>query len=412
MKSAPIFAVGFLGLFAGFVHAQEWNQWRGPQRDGTVSAESSPRSWPEQYGVAWQTEVGEGYSSPVVDGQTAFVHARNDPDEVVMAIDLETGEVKWKQPYPAAFDKNQYARDMAKGPNATPLVDSGKLFTVGVTGMVAAWDTETGQSIWGVNYSSIVDTSKLFCGTSASPLIVDGRLIIQVGSDVHGGQILGIDPNSGKELWKWTGPGPGYSSAIVIDFDNTRQIVTMTENSIVGLDASSGKELWTIPFPDEWAENIVTPLWTGSLLIISGIRQGTHAFQLAKVGDAWKPTEVWENRQVAMYMSSPVLSDGTIFCHSARSKGQFVALDAASGQTRWASPGRDAEHASVVLTPQHVVWLTNDGKLIVSDRSANEYKPAQTYQLTDSKTWSMPVLLGDDLLIRDDRSLIRLRPQQ
>ena len=184
----------------------------------------------------------------------------------------------------------------------------------------------------------------------------------------------------------------------------------MTDSSILGLDASSGRELWSIPFPDEWQENIVTPLWTGSLLVISGTRQGTHAYKLEPAGDSWKATPAWENRKVAMYMSSPVLGDGTIYGHSARSKGQFVALDAATGETRWTSPGRDGDHASVLLTPNQVVWLTNDAKLVVVDRKAKEFHPQKTYQLTDKKTWSIPVMLGSDLLVRDEKSIVRMSP--
>ena len=41
----------------------------------------------------------------------------------------------------------------------------------------------------------------------------------------------------------------------------------MTEGSIVALEGKTGKELWSVPFPDEWHENISTPLWTGAQLI-------------------------------------------------------------------------------------------------------------------------------------------------
>ena len=62
-----------------------------------------------------------------------------------------------------------------------------------------------------------------------------------------------------------------------------------TEESIVGLDPHSGAELWTIPFPDEWHENIVTPVWTGNELVMSGQRQGTHAYRLRREDGAWRP---------------------------------------------------------------------------------------------------------------------------
>ncbi len=390
---------------------QDWNQWRGPQRDGSVAASAVPQAWPDSYKSAWETEIGEGYSSPVVDANAAYIHSRIDPDEVVTAVDLKTGKVKWFKKYPASFNKNQYAKDMAKGPNATPLFADGRLFTMGVTGILTAWDSESGQQLWRNDYSKFVDTSKLFCGTSASPLVEEGRLIVQVGSDVHGGQVLALNPADGSEIWQWTGTGPGYASPIVIELEHVKLLVTLTDSSIIGIDAATGKELWTIPFPDEWQENIVTPLWTGELLVISGTRQGTHAYRLEHNSSNWKATQAWENREVAMYMSSPVLGDGLIYGHSARRKGQFVAMDAKSGELKWASDGREGDHASVLLAPQHLVLLTSDARLIVADRGSKEFHAHKDYQLAEKKTWSMPVLLGDDLLFRDEQRLIRMSPQ-
>src|SRR5690606_4129367 len=120
----------------------------------------------------------------------------------------------------------------------------------------------------------------------------------------------------------------------------TSQLITMTNTSVVGLDARTGAGLWSIPFPDEWHENIATPVWTGTHLIVSGTRQGTHAYALSQTGGQWTATQAWKNSIVAMYMSSPVFADGLIVGISARQKGQFVALDARSGELRWSSEGR------------------------------------------------------------------------
>ena len=84
-----------------------------------------------------------------------------------------------------------------------------------------------------------------------------------------GDPVLALDPATGATRWTWTGPGPGYASPALVDIAGTPQIVTMTNQSIVAVEAKSGAALWTIPFPDEWHENIVTPLWTGSELIVS-----------------------------------------------------------------------------------------------------------------------------------------------
>src|SRR5688500_2467950 len=104
------------------VTAQDCSQGRGPARDGKVSAAVVPQRWPASVTRDWTVETGEGYSSPVVAGGCAFIHSRRDPDEIVTAVELASGKVIWQQKYQSEFKKNQYATQMAKGPNSTPLV--------------------------------------------------------------------------------------------------------------------------------------------------------------------------------------------------------------------------------------------------------------------------------------------------
>src|SRR5688500_5325263 len=95
------------------IAAQEWSQWRGPSRDGLVPASVVPKTWPAAVKQSWRIDIGEGYSSPVVAGGRVFVHSRRDPEEIVTAVDLATGKTLWQQKYSAAFQKNQYAVQMA-----------------------------------------------------------------------------------------------------------------------------------------------------------------------------------------------------------------------------------------------------------------------------------------------------------
>jgi len=402
------FFVVVLFLAATVASAQEWTQWRGPARDGSVSAKDAPAAWPETLKQNWRVEIGEGYSSPVVTNGHVFVHVRKDPEEIVESINLADGKVLWQQKYQAVFQKNQYAVEMAKGPNSTPLVVGNRLFTLGVTGILNAWDTATGKPLWTRDFSKAIDTSKLFCGTAASPLIVDGRLVVQVGSDIHGGQVLALNPATGATEWEWHGLGPGYASPVLVDVDGSKQIVSMTEGSIVGIEAKTGKELWTVAFPNEWHENTATPLWTGTSLIVSSTQMGTHAYALKQTAGKWEASEVWKNPDITMHMSSPVFGDGLIYGHSPKKKGQFFALDAKTGAVRWTTEGREGEHASLLLTPQNVVFLTNSADLIVAKRNTPAFVVERRYEVAEASTFAMPVLLGSNILVRDATGLILL----
>ena len=396
-------------LLAGPASAQDWTQWRGPARDGAVVASALPTRWPSGVSRVWRVDVGEGYSSPVVASGRIFVHSRRDPEEVVTALEFETGKVLWQQKYQAAFAKNQYAVRMAKGPNSTPIVTGDRLYTLGSTGVLSAWQTSDGTLVWRKDYSPSVNTSQLFCGTAMSPMVEGGNLIVQVGSDVHGGRVIAIDPATGAERWTWKGPGPGYASPIAITASGVRQIVTLTDQSIVGIDAKSGAGLWSVAFADEWHENIVTPVWTGTHVIVSGVRQGTHAYSLSHAEGKWQAAQAWKNPDLTMYMSAPVMADGTLYAISNKRKGQFVALNASNGAVRWATEGREGDHASILVAPAHVIFLTNAGDLVVARKDDAKFVEERRIEVADGETWAVPVFVQGGLIVRDARGLMRLQ---
>ena len=177
----------------------------------------------------------------------------------------------------------------------------------------------------------------------------------------------------------------------------SRQIVTLTNGSIEGIDAKTGASLWSSPFPDEWHENIVTPIWTG-----------THAYTLRQAAGKWQAAEAWKNPEVSMYMSTPVLAEGVLYGLSNKKKGQVVAVDAATGSLKWATEGRAADQAAILLTPAHVLVFTTGGELVLVRRSPAKYDEERRYTVADSATWAVPVLLPDGLIVRDASGVMRL----
>jgi hypothetical protein len=109
-----------------------------------------------------------------------------------------------------------------------------------------------------------------------------------------------------------------------------------------------------------------------------------------------------------MYMSAPAVTDGTIYAISAKRKGQFVAIDAATGTVRWATEGREGEHASIVTTPGHVLFLTNAGDLVVARKDPARFIAERRIDIADAETWAMPAFVRGGLIVRDAQALMRL----
>ncbi len=386
-------------------NAQQWPQWRGAQRDGVASNFAPPTIWPQSLTQKWKVPVGGGYASPVVAGARIYLHTRRAEEESVSCLDLQTGKALWMKSYAAPFGKNQYAVKMGKGPNSTPLLYEGKLYTLGVTAILSCFDAKTGALKWRKDFSPYVDTSKLFCGTAMSPVAERGAVIVHVGDD-RKGWIIAFDAQSGKERWRWEGDGPGYASPLVVELEGVRQLVTLTDKSVVGLAADSGNLLWKFPHPDEWNENIVTPVLYGKQIIVSGVRQGTRALTITRNQNLWSAAARWHNPKVTLYMSSPILDGDYLYGLSSQRKGQFFCLDARTGEVVWTTDGRAAANAALVDARIVFFALTNDAELIVASKSREGFLPLTKYTVADSPTWAYPIIWGKHILIKDEENLI------
>ena len=380
--------------------AAQWPQWRGPNRDGVVAKANVPAAWPAKLTPKWKQTVGEGYASPVVGGGRLYVHSRQDPEEIVTAFDLATGKPVWTQKYQSPFTKNQAASQISKGPFSTPVFANGRLYTLGSAAVLTAFDAASGKVLWKKDWSKEISTSKLFTGTSMSPILTDGLLIVHVGDD-DAGAFRAFDPASGAEKWSLPGHGPGYASPIVATFGGTRQIVTLTDKNVIGVEIATGKELWKIPFPDEYNENIVTPVVAGDTLVVSGTRKGTLGYKIAKAGTTFTPTETWQSAEAAMYMSSPVVDGTHIYGFSSKRKGMLFCLDATTGKVTWTTEGRAGMNASLQSAGSDLVVLTTEGELLVVKRNPAKYEEVRRYKVADGQTWAQPVLLGKEIVVRD-----------
>lgn len=394
----------FLSGSAQTTFAQDWTQWRGPNRDGVTTNFAPPAKWPEKLKLVWKTPVGSGYSSPLASQGKVWLHSNSANEEVVACYDLKTGKPLWRKAEPVSFKKNQYATQMSGGPFSTPVLHQGKLYTLSVNAVLSCFDAARGALKWRKDFG-LPDTSKMFCGTAMSPVVEGGNVIVYVGDDIKGGQMVAFEANTGKEQWKWTGEGPGYASPIVTEIAGVRQLVTLSDKSVLGLAAQTGQLLWRMPWPDEWNENIVTPLRFQDLLILSGVRKGTVAVRVKRSGQEWQTEQVWHNPELTLYMNSPVLDGGALYGLTNKRKGMFFCLDAATGKVRWQTEGREGANAATVQAKDTLFFLTSDSNLVVTRKSTQGFEQVAKYTVADSPTYAHPVLLGNQILIKDDAHL-------
>ena len=375
----------------------DWPQWRGPARDGVASALAVPAAWPAQLTKKWQATVGLGHSSPVISGNRLVVHTRQDNREVVTAFDLESGKQLWQDGVDAPYKMNSAATGHGPGPKATPLIANGRVFTFGISGIFSAHDLATGKLLWRKPATTPVQEY----GTSSSP-IADGANVIAFLGGNDAGALTAMDAATGAVKWRWTGDGPGYASPILATIAGTRQIITQSQNKFVGVAAADGRLLWEAPLKTPYGQNIVTPLVVNDVVIAAGLDNPTIAYAItAGAGKGWTATPRWSNDQISMYMSSPAVSGSTIYGLSNKNRGQFFAIDAASGKTLWLGKAREAENASIVRAGNVLLLSNTNSELIVAKPSATAFEEVKRYTIADSATWAHPAFSGRNIVVKD-----------
>jgi outer membrane protein assembly factor BamB len=393
-----------LALLAGLgaaPGAQSWPQWRGPAGDGRVADFTPPGVWPEQLTKRWEVAVGSGHASPVVAAGRVVVHARQGDEEVIAAFDVDSGTALWEDRYPAPYTMNPAARGHGPGPKSTPAIADGRVFTLGITGVLSAVDLATGRVLW---RTPPADVLPLY-GTATSPIVDGSRVVAFVGGHDRGA-LTAFDAATGEVRWRWDGDGPGYATPVIATLAGTRQLVTQSQRRVVGVDAGTGRLLWDIPFTTNFDQNSVTPLVVDDLVIYSGLENGTTAVRVTRAAGGHATERVWHNEQVSMYMSSPALAGGRIVGLSHRNRGQFFAIDASTGRTLWVTRGREAENASLLVAGPLLLAGTTNAELIVARPGMDGLGEVRRYQVADSAVWAHPAVAGNRILVKDVDKLI------
>lgn len=385
--------------------SQDWNQWRGAARDGHVTTFSVPATWPDRPKPVWKvTGAGIGHASPVVAGSRVFLFSRIGEQEALTAYDVNTGKQLWRQAYEAPYLMNSAATTHGKGPKSTPVVNRGHIFTLGISGILSAFDTGTGKALWRHDFKKEYQGTPPDFGASMSPIVDGDQLIAHVGG-AQGGAITAFARTTGAQRWAWKGDGPAYASPITASLGGTRQLITQTQSNVVGLAPEDGRELWRIPFTTDYDQNIITPVVVDDLLIYGGLSKPTTAVRLVREGSAWKSEQVWQNADVPMYMSSPVVAGSVLYGMTHRNRGQFFALDTKSGKTLWTGPPRQGENAALTVAGSVVLATTTEGKLVVFRQGIKAFELIRDYTLADSPIWAHPAFHGRGVFVKDAETL-------
>lgn len=425
---------------AAMVAADDWPQWMGPQRDGvwreTGIIERFPESGPN---VLWRVPIGGGYAGPAVVGDRVYVTdkqltgAARDPEnpferkrtnasERVLCLDAQTGKTLWKHEYDCAYTVSYPA-----GPRTTPVVQDGRVYTLGAEGHLFCLAAEDGKVIWSRNVRTDYghEQSPVW-GYAANPLLDGDQLICFVGG--KGSTVVSFHKDDGRELWKaldsTSEHGPGYSSPIIIEAGGQRQLIVWQPEKLSGLNPQTGDVYWSTPFQLQAGLSLATPRLQDDLLYVSAFYNGSLMMRLdantPTASIAWKRGGQNERMTDALHciISTPVLDGDHIY--GVDSYGELRCLDITNGDRKWstfqATSGQSARWGNAFIVKQGArYFLFNEqGDLVIARLTPQKYEEISRAHLLEPTgpaqrrdvVWVHPAFANRCMYVRNDKEII------
>lgn len=405
-------AVALLALFACKVttlaqQVRDWPQWGGPHRNFVSDASGLAPAWPEGGPRRlWSRELGEGYSAIAAEGGRLYTMYRRGAQEVVVALDAESGKTLWEYAYDAPFSP-EYSMENGPGPHATPLVTAERVFTAGATGKLNALDRKTGKLLWGHDLMAEYKGTLRVNGYACSPLAYRDTVIMQVGG--AGNALMAFRQKDGAVAWKRHDFRNSPSSPLLINVDGQEQLVAFMYDDVVGVEPSTGELLWSHPHKTEFGLNVSTPVWgDGNLLFISSsYGGGSRGLRLKRAGGKTTVEEVWAHTLMRVHYGNAVRLGDFVYASSGDfGTAPLTALDVRTGKIAWRD--RTLARSSLLAAEGRLIILDEDGNLVLATPTPEGLKVHSRVALLKSNAWTVPTLAGTRLYVRDRQGLLAL----
>ncbi len=403
--------VGLLLLAPSRSQAADWPQWLGPERNG-VSHESVA-AWSDATApqAIWRTTAPQSFSSPVVSGDLVYMHSSvpGKEQEQVLALNVATGERVWSDTY----DRPSYKSVLGVGPRATPTLAQGRLYTLGINGVLSCYDAKSGQRHWQVDLYEQFQAELPGFAVCCSPLVIGNRVIVSVGGP--GRCAVALNTVNGEVAWQAFDDAASTSSAILFSGGARTpgaapDVVLMTPLRLLGIDPLDGSLRWEHPMVFQPQGTSPTPLVLGDRIIGSTQAHGAVSVRVQTADDHRSAAEDWQNAAAKSYFSSGVASADALYLITNALEPlpttSLTCLDPASGKQLWAEERIGYFHASPIRLGDGKLLILNDSGLLtlleVSREGAHELCRAKVC----GGTLVAPALANGRLFVRDDKELI------
>jgi outer membrane protein assembly factor BamB len=376
-----------------------WTQWRGPGRDGFVTAGDWPDGLaPERLEKRWRVDLGPSYSGPVLAGDLVIVtETRDKQTERVRALDRATGEERWQAEWEGAMSVPFFAASNGSWIRSTPCVDAGHVFVAGMRDVLVCLEAATGKERWRMDFMQALESPLPSFGFVSSPLVIGEHVYVQAGAG-----FVKLDKATGDIVWRVLDDGGGmsgsaFSSPYLTTIDGVPQILVQTRNELAGIDPQSGTVLWKTGIEAFRGMNIVTPTVHDGKVFTTSYGGGSFLFAVDPDQGEKPVTQLWRNK-VQGYMSSPIVIGSHAYVHLRNQR--FACLDLASGKEAWITKPF-GKYWSLVANGDRILALDETGDLRLIRATPESFELVGEAKVAEEESWAHLAVEGRELYVRD-----------
>ena len=369
----------------------DWPQWRGPNRDGRSAETGLLKAWPAGGPpLAWRaTGAGEGYSSFATSKGRLFTLGARAGTEYVVAFDATSGKRLWESAHGTRF-----SNDRGDGPRATPTIEGERVYAFGASGDLSVLDAASGKVYWTVNVLKQFRGSNIQWGLSESPLVLEDRILVNAG-----GTIVALKKTDGQAIWQSPSDEAGYSSAVLHKAGSVTEAIFFTGSRVLGIDVNSGRQLWNYTKVANGTANIATPIVRGNRVFVSSdYGTGSALLELTASGNDVSAKEVYFTRQMKNHHATSILVGDHLYGFDS---AILTSMAFDTGQVAWQN--RSVGKGSLTFADDRLYLYSEGGIVGLAEASPTGYREHGRFELKTGRlpTWSHPVVSGGKLFLRD-----------
>jgi len=361
--------------------------------------------------MLWERPLGQGYSAFTVSGNRCYTLYQSAFSQNLICLDAATGQTLWEFPCGSPYEQ----LGLYPGPRSTPTLTGGKVLFATPDAVLHCVDADSGAGLWSVELKGMFQGKGTEFGYSASPLVLEERVIVPVGG--AGAGVVAFHLADGTVDWKSGSHPASYASTTPIELAGHRFLLTAMRNHLVIHDPRTGRLLWENEVSQGYDEHSISPLYSEPILVLTApFKAGATALTLSLQGAespdpaAWRihADHRWHTREFSNDVVASVIHEGTIYGFDLRdqqakahraSRGIFRALDLATGKTLWSSdkPG----HANVLAMGGKLLLLNDEGELIAVAVSRERYEELARTKVFDGEIcWTFPAVSDGRVFLR------------